>query len=78
MIYKPFKFHSLGSIAYLGNAAAFDLPLPEPFKTFFGGIVAMYAWRSVYLSELVSLRTRALVLGDFIKRELWGRDVSWL
>ena len=44
----------------------------------FGGIVAMYAWRSVYLSELVSLRTRALVLGDFIKRELWGRDVSWL
>jgi len=32
----------------------------------------------VYLSELVSLRTRALVLGDFIKRELWGRDVSWL
>lgn len=78
MIYKPFKFHNLGSIAYLGNAAAFDLPLPEPFKTFFGGIVAMYAWRSVYLSELVSLRTRALVLGDFIKRELWGRDVSWL
>lgn len=77
-IYKPFKFHSLGNIAYLGNAAAFDLPLPEPFKTFFGGIVAMYAWRSVYLSELVSFRTRALVLGDFIKRELWGRDVSWL
>ena len=75
--YKPFHFHSLGSIAYLGNAAAFDLPLPGPFKTFFGGLFAMYAWRSVYLSELVSFRTRALVLGDFIKRSLWGRDLAY-
>lgn len=76
-ISQPFVFHSLGNIAYLGNAAAFDLPIPGPFKTFFGGLTAMYAWRSVYLSELVSLRTRMLVLGDFIKRTLWGRDVSW-
>lgn len=76
-VYKPFCFHSLGNIAYLGNAAAFDLPLPEPFHTFFGGLAVMYAWRSVYLSELVSFRTRMLVLGDFIKRSLWGRDLMW-
>ncbi|WFC99861.1 hypothetical protein MYAM1_002607 [Malassezia yamatoensis] len=77
-VYKPFVFHSLGNVAYLGNAAAFDLPLPEPFHTFFGGLAAMYAWRSVYLSELVSLRTRVLVLGDYIKRSLWGRDLTWV
>ncbi|WFD20469.1 hypothetical protein MCAP1_002713 [Malassezia caprae] len=77
-IHKPFVFHSLGSIAYLGNAAAFELPIPGPFRTLFGGLVAMYAWRGVYLSEMVSLRTRVLVLGDYIKRSLWGRDVLWL
>ena len=36
----------------------------------------MYAWRSVYLSELVSMCTRLLVLSDYIKRGLWGRDLS--
>ncbi|WFD02216.1 hypothetical protein MOBT1_000897 [Malassezia obtusa] len=76
-VFKPYEFHSLGNVAYLGNAAAFDLPLPEPFHTFFGGLAVMYAWRSVYLSELVSIRTRVLVLGDFIKRSLWGRDLTW-
>lgn len=77
-ICKPFVYRSLGSIAYLGNAAAFDLPIAGPFKTLVGGLVAMYAWRSVYLSEMVSFRTRVLVLGDYIKRSLWGRDVLWL
>ncbi|WFD27888.1 hypothetical protein MNAN1_002896 [Malassezia nana] len=77
-IYKPFVYRSLGSVTYLGNAAAFELPIPGPWKSFFGGLLAMYAWRSVYLSEMVSIRTRALVLGDYIKRTLWGRDVLWL
>lgn len=75
-VYRPFSFRGLGSVAYLGNAAAFDLPLPGPLGTVFGGIGAMYAWRSVYLSELVSMRTRLLVLSDYIKRGLWGRDLS--
>ncbi|WFD31183.1 hypothetical protein MSPP1_002217 [Malassezia sp. CBS 17886] len=64
-IYQPFKFRSLGSIAYLGNAAAFDLPIDGPFHTFFGGLAVMYAWRSVYLSELRSFRSvRRLRLHD--------------
>jgi NADH dehydrogenase len=36
----------------------------------------MYAWRSFYLSESVSMRTRALLLGDYVKRGIWGRDLS--
>lgn len=71
---KPFKYTNFGSLAYIGNAAAFDLPIPG--GSFAGGLIAMYAWRSFYLSESVSMRTRALLLGDYIKRGIWGRDLS--
>ncbi|SNX85333.1 probable NADH dehydrogenase (ubiquinone), 64 kD subunit, mitochondrial [Melanopsichium pennsylvanicum] len=73
-VYKPFKYTNLGSLAYIGNAAAFDLPIPG--GSFAGGLIAMYAWRSFYLSESVSMRTRALLLGDYVKRGIWGRDLS--
>ncbi|KNZ53903.1 NADH dehydrogenase [Puccinia sorghi] len=33
-------------------------------------------WRSIYWSEQVSTRTRALLLLDWIKRGIWGRDIS--
>jgi len=77
-VYRPFTYRNLGSLAYIGNAAAFDLPLPEPIGSFAGGPAAMYAWRSFYLSEQVSMRTRALLLMDWIKRGIWGRDLSRL
>ena len=60
----PFRYKHLGSLAYIGNAAVFDLgPL-----SVMGGLVAMYAWRSVYWSEQVSARTRALLMIDWIIR----------
>lgn len=71
---KPFKYTNFGSLAYIGNAAAFDLPVPG--GSFAGGLIAMYAWRSFYLSESVSMRTRALLLADYVKRGIWGRDLS--
>ncbi|PWY99657.1 LOW QUALITY PROTEIN: nucleotide-binding domain-containing protein [Testicularia cyperi] len=73
---SPFKYTNLGSLAYIGNAAAFDLPLPGGIGSFAGGLIAMYAWRSFYLSESVSMRTRALLFTDYIKRGIWGRDLS--
>lgn len=43
--YKPFEYRNLGSLAYIGNAAAFDIPfLPDGIGQFAGGLVAMYAW----------------------------------
>ncbi|KAI9571431.1 hypothetical protein HD554DRAFT_2236432 [Boletus coccyginus] len=70
----PFRYRHLGSLAYIGNAAVFDLgPL-----SVMGGLVAMYAWRSVYWSEQVSARTRALLMIDWIIRGVWGRDLSRL
>ena len=61
---EPFKYQHLGSLAYIGNAAVFDLGQ----TSFMGGLVAMYAWRSVYWSEQVSARTRALLTIDWIIR----------
>ncbi|KAI0371681.1 nucleotide-binding domain-containing protein [Pilatotrama ljubarskyi] len=70
----PFRYFHLGSLAYIGNAAVFDLGK----FSFMGGLAAMYAWRSVYWSEQVSMRTRALLMIDWIIRGVWGRDLSRL
>jgi len=72
--YQPFEYRHLGSLAYIGNAAAFDID----GWSFAGGLAAMYAWRSVYWSEQVSMRTRALIMIDWIIRGVWGRDISRL
>jgi NADH dehydrogenase FAD-containing subunit len=61
---KPFKYLHLGSLAYIGNAAVFDMGN----MSFMGGLIAMYAWRSVYWNEQVSTRTRALLMIDWIIR----------
>jgi len=70
----PFRYHHLGSLAYIGNAAVFDFGE----MTFMGGLAAMYAWRSIYWSEQVSMRTRALLMIDWVVRGVWGRDLSRL
>ncbi len=68
---KPFKYHHLGSLAYIGNAAVFDLN----GQSYFGGLTAMYLWRSVYFAQSVSFRSRVLLFMDWIKRGIFGRDV---
>ncbi|KDQ60882.1 hypothetical protein JAAARDRAFT_31884 [Jaapia argillacea MUCL 33604] len=73
-ISKPFRYSHLGSLAYIGNAAVFDWGQ----YSFTGGLAAMYAWRSVYWSEQVSARTRALLMIDWVIRGVWGRDLSRL
>lgn len=65
-ITEPFKYHHLGSLAYIGNAAVFDVGS----TSFMGGLAAMYAWRSVYWSEQVSTRTRALLMFDWVIRSV--------
>jgi len=72
ILYSPFKYFHLGSLAYIGNSAVFDFS----GYSFAGGLMAMYAWRSIYWSEQVSLRTRAMLIFDWVKRGLFGRDLS--
>lgn len=69
---KPFSYNHLGSLAYVGNSAVFDFG----GYSFAGGLVAMYAWRSVYWSEQSSVRTKVLLMIDWIKRGIFGRDLS--
>lgn len=71
---EAFKYQHLGSLAYIGNAAVFDFPR----YTMMGGLIAMYLWRSIYWSEQVSWRTRALLMMDWTIRGIWGRDLSLL
>ena len=68
----PFRYSHLGSLAYIGNAAVFDLGN----LSFMGGLIAMYAWRSIYWSEQVSARTRFLLMIDWIIR--YGRCIHYL
>lgn len=69
---RPFVYKHLGSLAYVSNAAVFDFN----GHSFFGGIVAMYLWRGIYFAQSVSFRNRALMFMDWLKRGLFGRDLS--
>lgn len=79
-IVPPFRYKHLGSLAYVGShAACLDLAHTEyaPKSKFaLSGPGALYLWRSIYLSEQVSLRTRSLLVLDWMKRFLFGRDMS--
>ncbi|KAK5165522.1 uncharacterized protein LTR77_009051 [Saxophila tyrrhenica] len=70
-VYKAFEYKHLGSLAYIGNAAIFDIN----GMNFGGGLLAVYLWRSIYFAQSVSLRTRCLLAMDWSKRALFGRDM---
>ncbi|ONH67376.1 External alternative NAD(P)H-ubiquinone oxidoreductase B1, mitochondrial [Cyberlindnera fabianii] len=70
-ISRPFQYKHLGSLAYIGNSAVFDLP----GYSFVGGLIAMYLWRGTYFAKSVSLRVRVLLFFDWLKRGLFGRDI---
>lgn len=67
-----FKFKNLGMLAYIGGHKALaDTPQFKGtgFKTF-------VLWRSAYLTRLVSFKNKLLVIFDWTKTFLFGRDVS--
>jgi NADH:ubiquinone reductase (non-electrogenic) len=69
---KPFAFRSFGMLAYIGgNKALADLPQYKGT-----GFSAFLFWRSAYLTKLVSFKNKILVLFDWVKTFLFGRDVS--
>lgn len=73
--YKAFEYHHLGSLAYVGNSAVFDLGGGWGVT---GGLWAVYAWRSVYFAQSVGMRTRMLMAMDWAKRGLFGRGKELL
>ncbi|KAJ1883814.1 hypothetical protein LPJ81_007201, partial [Coemansia sp. IMI 209127] len=71
---SPFTYHHRGTLAYLGRAAAADFGEGKTYKG--SNLAAKYLWRSVYWSQQVSLRTRILLMMDWTKELLFGRDLS--
>jgi NADH:ubiquinone reductase (non-electrogenic) len=68
----PFRFHDLGMLAYIGDQKALA-DLPQYKGT---GFKAFLFWRSVYITKLVSLKNKILVLFDWFKNMVFGRDIS--
>ncbi|CAN8070426.1 unnamed protein product, partial [Agarophyton chilense] len=74
---RPFSFLSLGIMAYLGNDRAVVQVEATPNKNVkIGGRIAYVLWRSVYAVKQVDIRNRVLVLFDYFKSRVYGRDVS--
>jgi len=72
----PFHYSHQGSLAYIGSEKAIaDVPFGNGTIST-GGFATMLFWRSAYASQLFSLRNRTLVLTDWVKTKVLGRDVS--
>ncbi len=70
--FRPFVYKHLGMLAYIGDyRAVADLP-----KAKSRGFSTWIFWRSAYLTRLVSWKNKAMVIFDWSKAFLFGRDVS--
>jgi NADH dehydrogenase FAD-containing subunit len=70
----PFRFNDLGMLAYVGDSRALA-DLPRVHVHWRGALTYLF-WRSAYLTRLVSMKNKILVLFDWIKTGLFGRDLS--
>lgn len=69
---KPFRFKDLGMLAYIGEHEALaDLPNAKG-----RGFATFLFWRSAYLTRLVSLKNKVLVVFDWAKALVFGRDLT--
>lgn len=74
---QAFSFLNLGLLAYVGQANALAQVQTGNLK--FGEYSARAGnllWRSVYLVKQVSTRNRVLVLNDWLRTRVFGRDIS--
>jgi len=72
----PFEYSHQGSLAYIGSERAVaDISwLSGNFAS--GGTMTYIFWKSAYLNMCFSTRNRVLVIMDWTKAKLFGRDVS--
>ncbi len=78
-IAAPFQFLNLGILAYTGGGSALaqlQLTPAEQARVKGRGKIGFSLWRSVYLSKQVSWRNRCLVSLDWVKTQIFGRDIT--
>ncbi|KAK9133750.1 hypothetical protein Scep_013278 [Stephania cephalantha] len=71
--FHPFRYKHLGQFAPLGGEQT-AAQLPGDWVSI--GHSSQWLWYSVYASKQVSWRTRVLVISDWIRRFVFGRDSS--
>uniref|UniRef100_A0A7N0UN51 NADH:ubiquinone reductase (non-electrogenic) n=1 Tax=Kalanchoe fedtschenkoi TaxID=63787 RepID=A0A7N0UN51_KALFE len=71
--FHPFRYRHFGQFAPLGGEQT-AAQLPGDFVNI--GYSSQWLWYSVYASKLVSWRTRFLVISDWTRRFVFGRDSS--
>ncbi|KAI3466636.1 hypothetical protein Pfo_023299 [Paulownia fortunei] len=71
--FRPFRYKHFGQFAPLGGEQT-AAQLPGDWVSI--GHSSQWLWYSVYASKLVSWRTRALVISDWARRFIFGRDSS--
>lgn len=73
---KPFHYSHQGSLAYIGSEKAVaDIAwFNGNFAS--GGTMTYVFWRSAYLNMVFSTRNRLLVINDWLKSKIFGRDIS--
>lgn len=73
---KPFHYSHQGSLAYIGSEKAVADTRWWNANLATGGKMTYLFWRSAYLSMCFSTRNRLLVMNDWTKSTIFGRDVS--
>ncbi|KAI5807090.1 hypothetical protein EDC01DRAFT_608807 [Geopyxis carbonaria] len=74
---SPFEYTHQGSLAYIGmERAVADISWWNGNFASGGGGLTYLFWRSAYLSMCFSTRNRILVIMDWVKVKVFGRDVS--
>ncbi|KAL6990949.1 External alternative NAD(P)H-ubiquinone oxidoreductase B2, mitochondrial [Sarracenia purpurea var. burkii] len=71
--FRPFRYKHLGQFAPLGGEQT-GAQLPGDWVSI--GQSSQWLWYSVYASKQVSWRTRVLVIFDWTKRFIFGKDSS--
>lgn len=73
----PFEYSHQGSLAYVGSdLAVADLSIWGESNFASGGRMTYLFWRSAYISMCFSARNKVLVILDWLKVKVFGRDVS--
>ncbi|KAI0464492.1 hypothetical protein LJB42_002107 [Komagataella kurtzmanii] len=73
----PFKYTHQGALAYIGSERAVaDLVWGDWSNVSTGGSLTFLFWRSAYVSMMLGVRTKILVVSDWIKVKVFGRDCS--
>mmetsp|Transcript_13474 Transcript_13474/g.54004 ORF Transcript_13474/g.54004 Transcript_13474/m.54004 type:complete len:401 (+) Transcript_13474:1210-2412(+) len=73
---RPFQFLSLGIMAYIGEEKSMIQFEAGDNKLKLSGALTYLLWQSVYATKQVSFRSRVLVLFDWFKTKVFGRDLS--